>query len=80
MTAFDSLPFMAIVDDAFLVVHGGLCDTSTKLTIDDIQKIDRFVEPAENSTLSQFLWSDPQEWDGYSKKPSGDGCLFGPDC
>jgi diadenosine tetraphosphatase ApaH/serine/threonine PP2A family protein phosphatase len=41
------------------VVHGGL-PSDDKVTLDDIKKIDRFIQPHGENLLTDLLWSDPQ--------------------
>jgi len=59
MDAFDALPISAIMNRQFLCVHGGLSPQIE--VIDDIKKIDRFVEPPPNGPLCDLLWADPME-------------------
>lgn len=40
-------------------VHGGL--SPEIFTLDDIRKLDRFVEPEESGPLCDLLWADPHE-------------------
>ena len=57
---FQTMPLAAVVTTAYgdmFACHGGL--SPDILTIEDLDKIDRFVEPEENSALLDILWSDP---------------------
>ena len=57
---FQTMPLAALVSTAYgdiFACHGGL--SPDVLTIEDLDEIDRFVEPEENSALLDILWSDP---------------------
>lgn len=57
ITCFESMPIAADVNGDYLCMHGGI---SPELqTVDDINKIDRFVEPPLQGFLCDLLWSDP---------------------
>ena len=55
---FNCLPIAACIDDKIFLVHGGL---SPELkNIDDIKKIMRPTDVAEEGLLCDLLWSDPE--------------------
>jgi len=57
---FQTLPLAAVITTEYgsvFACHGGL--SPGVKTLDDLEKIDRFVEPEENLTLLDILWSDP---------------------
>lgn len=57
MTAFDTLPLAAVVNERFFCVHGGL---SPRLqTLRDIELLDRFREPPQGGLMTDILWADP---------------------
>ena len=60
-----------------LILHGGLFKQDG-VTIQDIQKIDRFTD-CMNGLLEDILWSDPM--DGVGRQPSRReaGIMFGKD-
>ncbi|EFO63169.1 Serine/threonine protein phosphatase 5 [Giardia lamblia P15] len=64
--AFQALPLCAVINDRYLVVHGGI-SAWPDFTLQDIAKLNRFREPDQadftNYTyfdpLSDILWADP---------------------
>lgn len=75
---FCAMPLCATVDDRVFVVHGGLA-SEDGVTLDDIQKVNRFREPPDSGLMSDLLWSDPQPLPGRSPSKRGVGLSFGPD-
>lgn len=62
MNVFDCFPIAALVTNAqgtFFCTHGGLSPDIMQL--DDIEDVDRFMEPPERGPLCDLLWSDPIE-------------------
>lgn len=60
LLVFQTMPIGAIISTAFgdiYACHGGLSPSLT--TIEEIEAIDRFIEPEMNSGLLDILWSDP---------------------
>ena len=55
--AFESMPISADVNGDYLCMHGGISPELS--TVEDINKIDRFVEPPLQGFLCDLLWSDP---------------------
>lgn len=55
--AFESLPLAADVNGDYLCMHGGI--SPELATVEDINKIDRFIEPPLQGFLCDLLWSDP---------------------
>lgn len=59
MEVFDTLPLAALVDDRFFCVHGGLSPSVSFL--DEIRKMNRFMELPHEGGMCDLLWSDPEE-------------------
>jgi serine/threonine-protein phosphatase 2B catalytic subunit len=57
MEAFDALPLAATINNDYLCMHGGISPDIHD--IEDINKINRFVEPPLKGVLCDLLWSDP---------------------
>jgi serine/threonine-protein phosphatase 2B catalytic subunit len=51
------MPLAAIVNGDYLCMHGGISPSLTD--IEDINKINRFIEPPLTGLLCDILWSDP---------------------
>eukprot|EP01121_Diplochlamys_sp_Union-15-3_P013846 TRINITY_DN4354_c0_g1_i2.p1 TRINITY_DN4354_c0_g1~~TRINITY_DN4354_c0_g1_i2.p1 ORF type:complete len:358 (+),score=68.38 TRINITY_DN4354_c0_g1_i2:252-1325(+) len=67
MDAFDALPLAAVMNEQFFCVHGGI---SPQLkTLEEIDDIDRFIEPPPSGPLCDLLWADPQEDFDDDSKP-----------
>ena len=59
---FDSIPIAAVVGGSVFCVHGGLAEGA--MTLDAIEKINRFVEIPVSGPLCDLLWADPMPEDG----------------
>lgn len=63
-----------------LVLHGGLPASAPRLSLADLNAVDRFhTIPPPNSLLCDLLWSDPGRRRGSRPNPRGAGVEFGPD-
>lgn len=55
--SFESMPLAAIVNNDYLCMHGGI---SPQLAdVEDINRINRFIEPPLSGLLCDLLWADP---------------------
>ena len=59
LECFESMPLAAVVNNDYLCMHGGVSPTLTDA--EDINKIDRFVEPPLSGLLCDLLWAEPVE-------------------
>ena len=74
---FDFLPLCAIVEGKFFGLHGGLSPSIN--TIEEINALDRKAEPPHDGAMSDLLWSDPDEIEGFGVSQRGAGFVFGKD-
>lgn len=65
-----------VIDGRYLCVHGGI---SPRVTLQRLNRIDRFEPIGEDCILTDVLWSDPFYKLGASCNPRGSGYLFGED-
>jgi serine/threonine-protein phosphatase 5 len=78
LEVFEWLPLAAVIGQKLFVTHGGL-PVTPGVTLDDIRRIKRGMEPPESGLMSDLLWSDPQPFPGKSPSKRGVGFSFGPD-
>lgn len=65
-----------IIDNKYLCVHGGI---SPRVTINKLERADRFEKITEESIINDIIWSDPYYKQGFAPNPRGSGFLFGED-
>jgi serine/threonine-protein phosphatase 5 len=75
---YNWLPLAHVVHKKVFVVHGGLFSRDG-VTLDEIKKVDRNMQPPESGLMCEMLWSDPQPQMGRSPSKRGTGTQFGPD-
>ncbi|KAK5581618.1 hypothetical protein RB653_001655 [Dictyostelium firmibasis] len=76
---FNWFPLAFVLDNDFMIVHGGLFGKDG-VTLDDIRKIERnSPDSKENELVQCLLWSDPQSNPGIAPSSRGVGVYFGPD-
>ncbi|KAK7689526.1 hypothetical protein QCA50_007318 [Cerrena zonata] len=66
--SFYSLPLTALIDGKFFCVHGGI--SPELVTLSDLDKVDRYCEPASSGLLCDLLWADPMPNFGHEQEPS----------
>ena len=76
--SFEALPLATVINESYLVMHGGLSSDSS-VTLEDFKKIDRFSQPPRDGPFMELLWSDPQASNGLGPSERGLGHSFGPD-
>lgn len=74
---FDFLPLTCVVENKIFCLHGGLSPDIDSL--DGVKMIDRFQEVPREGTMTDLLWSDPDERLGFLNSERGAGYLFGSD-
>ena len=77
MDLFDFLPLCALIENKILCLHGGLSPNIQ--TIEEINQLDRKQELPHDGPMSDLLWSDPEEREGWGQSPRGAGFVFGGD-
>ncbi len=59
LESFEAMPLAATVNNDYLCMHGGISPSLTD--IDQLNKINRFIEPPLSGILCDLLWADPVE-------------------
>lgn len=80
-SVFDALPLATIINKSIFVVHGGLCSDES-ITLQHIQKLNRFREPMAVGPVHDLLWSDPMDDQGFKSSErcdNGQTKFFGSD-
>ena len=80
VACFESMPLAATIETSYgtlLALHGGLSPDID--TVDEINDLDRFVEPKPSGPLCDILWSDPskdaEQHDDWAPNPIR-GCSY----
>lgn len=74
---FDFMPLSAVVEGDVFCVHGGLSPQIN--TLEEISLLDRKQEVPHEGAMSDLLWSDPEDVEGWGVSPRGAGYIFGAD-
>ena len=74
---FDFLPLTCVVDNKIFCLHGGLSPSID--SIDGVKLIDGFQEVPHDGAMSDLLWSDPGDTEGFTQSSRGAGYVFGTD-
>lgn len=76
---FGQLPLAHVIDNAVLVVHGGL-PRRPGTQLPEIEEMNRREPGGKAELFTDLLWADPREHQGYRRSSRGDGIVtFGPD-
>lgn len=68
MDFFDTLPISAVINGKFIALHGGI--SPDMVLLQDLNKINRFMEPPKSGLLVDVLWADPVDTEsGHLFKP-----------
>ncbi|AQZ10874.1 PPT1 (YGR123C) [Zygosaccharomyces parabailii] len=76
--SFESLPLASLINEDYLVMHGGL-PSDPQCSLQDLRNINRFAQPPKDGPFMELLWSDPQESKGLGPSQRGLGFAFGYD-
>lgn len=63
-----------VFNNKVMVCHGGL-PSEDGVTLEDIRKVDRVMEPPEKGIMCDILWADPIP--GFGRTPSKRGVSMG---
>ena len=75
---FNCLPFVAVVEEKIICMHGGLSPSLTKL--EQLRNIKRPTEVPDEGLLCDVLWSDPDpDAKGWGESDRGVSFTFGAD-
>ena len=75
---FNALPTGHVLNKQVFVTHGGLY-SDDNVTLEQLNKCNRFGEIPESGLICESLWADPQPMNGRSPSKRGVGLSFGPD-
>lgn len=70
LEVFESMPLAAVVNNDYLCMHGGISPALSDA--DEINKINRFVEPPLSGLLCDLLWADPVDDSAANKVTFGE--------
>jgi serine/threonine-protein phosphatase 4 catalytic subunit len=74
---FDCLRLLAVIENRIFCVHGGLSPSISSL--DQLKAPERRQEVPHTGAISNLLWSDREEIEGYSISQRRAGYIFGPE-
>lgn len=74
---FNYLPLCALIENQMFCAHGGLSPEITNT--DDINSINRIQDIPTTGAVTDLVWSDPDDRQGWSTSPRGTGFTFGID-
>ena len=74
---FNYLPLAALIEKQMFCAHGGL--SPALQTIDEINTLDRLQDIPTTGGITDLVWSDPDDRQGWAISPRGTGYTFGSD-
>ena len=74
---FDVIPLGGIINSKIYCLHGGLSPSSKN--IDEIKKVERFMDIPRMGLMCDMLWSDPEDRNGWAVNSRGAGYTWGLD-
>ena len=75
---FRFLPLGHIINNKIIVLHGGLF-SKEGVTINELKKLDRGIDVPSEGLMTELLWSDPRDENGWKPSDRGAGVYFGED-
>ncbi|KAH3672785.1 hypothetical protein WICMUC_004007 [Wickerhamomyces mucosus] len=75
---FIKLPLLTLLNNQWLIMHGGLFSKPDIKLIDLKKSLNKLKNPKEGLEM-ELLWTDPQDENGYGISKRGIGIQFGPD-
>jgi serine/threonine-protein phosphatase 5 len=75
---FCTLPLAYVLNNRVMVCHGGLPSVDG-VTLPELQKINRFIEPPDKGNMCDLLWADPVPGTGRKPSKRGVSMHFGED-
>jgi serine/threonine-protein phosphatase 5 len=75
---FRFLPLGHILNNKIIVIHGGLF-SKEGVTINELKNLDRGIDVPTEGLMTELLWSDPRDENGWRPSDRGAGVYFGED-
>ena len=75
---FRYLPLGHTINNKIIVIHGGLF-SKDGVTINELKKLDRGIDVPTEGLMTELLWSDPRDENGWRPSDRGAGVYFGED-
>ena len=72
---FRFLPLGHILNNKIIVIHGGLF-SKEGLAINELKNLDRGIDVPTEGLMTELLWSDPKEGNGWEPSERGAGVYF----
>ena len=75
---FRFLPLGHILNNKIIVLHGGLF-SKEGVTINELKNLERGIDVPTEGLMTELLWSDPRDENGWRPSDRGAGVYFGED-